>query len=53
MLEIRPNCENCDNRDKTSREFQKASSIRVHTPYSQLQLSEFSNLIKGINPKDR
>ena len=102
MLEIRPNCENCDidlavesenaricsyectfckscvddvlknvcpncgggfvprpirprtaYRDKTSREFQKTSSTRVHTSYSQTQISEFSNSIKAIIPKDR
>ena len=102
MLEIRPNCENCDidlpaesedacicsyectfckscvdnvlqnvcpncgggfvprpirpltaHRDKTSREFQKPSSTRVHTPYSRHQLTEFSDSLKEINPKHR
>ena len=102
MLEIRPNCENCDidlppesenacicsyectfckscvdnvlknvcpncgggfvprpirpltaYRDNTSREYQKASTKRVHTPYSRQQLSDFSVSLNGINPIDR
>jgi len=102
MLEIRPNCENCDidlavdskdacicsyectfckscvdhilsnvcpncgggfvsrpvrprtaYRNKTSREFQKVSTTRVHSSYDQQQLTEFSRLIKSIKPRDR
>ena len=42
-----------DRRSGISREHQPASTLRVHSPYSEQQLRDFSNRVKDIPPEQR